>query len=70
MVRKCKAIIRKMAFPLDGELNYNVELWYEFTDSTTGETGFVYAGYGKYFKNIYQAKQYAIENSTEDICIC
>lgn len=67
MSRKCIAVICKLSFPLDGVLNYDVQLWYEFTDSTTGKTGFVYAGYGKYFKDIEQAKQYAIENSTEDI---
>ena len=65
MNRKCKAIIKKMSLPLDVKLNYNVQLWYEFTDSTTGRTGFVYAGQGKYCETIEQAKQYAKENASE-----
>ena len=29
MDRKCKAIIRKLSFPIDGCMNYNVQLWYD-----------------------------------------
>lgn len=61
MERKCKAIIHKMSFPLDGCLNYDVSLWYEWKGI------FVYAGYGKYFKTEEEAICYAIENSTEEI---
>lgn len=46
---------------LDGCLNYDVSLWYEWKDI------FVYAGYGKYFKTEEEAICYAIENSTEEI---
>lgn len=61
MDRKCKAIIRKLSFPLDGCLNYNVQLWYDFEDS------FIYAGNGKYFKTLEESEQYAAEHATAGI---
>ena len=57
MERKCKAIIKKTSFPLDGCLNYDVQLWYKFYNT------FVYAGYGKYFKDKKSAINYATENA-------
>ena len=61
MSRKCKAIIKKLLFPLDGCLNYNVQLWYDFEDS------FVYAGYGKYFESLEDAEKYAKQHATAGI---
>ena len=61
MERKCKAIIHKLSFPLDGCLNYDVSLWYSWHDT------FVYAGYGKYFKTAEEAEQYAEENADAGI---
>jgi len=61
MERKCKAVIRKMSFPLDGKLNYDVQLWYSWHDT------FVYAGYGKYFETKEQAEKYAIEHSDTSV---
>lgn len=58
MDRKCKAIIFKLYFPLDGCLCYNVQLWYSF------ENTFVYAGNGKYFKTLGEAEQYASQHAT------
>lgn len=61
MDRKCKAVICKLFFPLDGCLNYNVQLWYDF------ENTFVYAGNGKYFSTLEQAEQYAAQHATAGI---
>ena len=61
MERKCKAIIHKLSYPMDGCLNYDVSLWYEWRNT------YVYAGYGKYFCAAEDAEQYAKENATEEI---
>jgi len=61
MERKCKAIIHKLSFPLDGCLNYDVSLWYEWKNT------FVYAGYGRYFRTAEEAEQYAAENADAGI---
>ena len=60
-MRNCKAIIHKLYFPVDGNLHYNVQLWRELTD---GKSDYSYAGYGKYFKTIQEAEQYAKDHST------
>lgn len=61
MDRKCKVIIRKLSFPLDGCLNYDVQLWYDFKDT------FVYAGNGKYFKTPEESERFAAEHATAGI---
>ena len=61
MERKCKAIIHKLSFPLDGCLNYDVSLLYKFGNA------YVYAGYGKFFKTAEEAEQYAAENASDGI---
>jgi hypothetical protein len=60
-MRNCKAIINKLAFPIDGCLNYNVQLWYEF------ENTYVYAGYGRYTQTLEQAEEFAKEYATVPI---
>ena len=61
MKKNCKAIIKKLSFPLDNNLFYNVQLWYEWH---AGKSDYVYAGNGKYFSDIETAEQYAKERST------
>ena len=61
MESNCKAVISKTSFPLDGCLNYDVQLWYEWH---AGAGDYVYAGYGKYFRDPASAKEYAAEHST------
>jgi len=61
MERKCKAIIHKLSFPLDGCLHYDVSLWYSWKNT------FVYAGYGKYFKTAAEAEKYAAEHADAGI---
>lgn len=64
MNRKCKAIIKKLSFPLDGCLNYNVQLWYGYNNS------FVYAGNGKFFETLEDAEQYAKQHDKNYVEVC
>jgi hypothetical protein len=61
MERNCKAIIKKLSFPLDGCLNYDVSLWYKWNNT------YVYAGYGRFFQTVEEAEQYAAENANAGI---
>lgn len=60
----CKAVLRKLYFPIDG-YNYNVQLWNECI--IDGKRTFVYAGNGNYFKTLEDAKEYALIFSTVPI---
>ena len=65
MERNCKAIIKKLSFPLDGCLNYDVQLWYECPFIAPGT--YVHAGYGKYCRGLDAARLYAEEHATVPI---
>lgn len=58
----CKAVIHKLYFPLDGCLNYDVQLWYEYRKGC-----YAYAGNGKYFRTAEEAEAYALKKSTVSI---
>lgn len=61
MERRCKAVICKLRFPIDGCLNYNVQLWYDF------EKTFVYAGNGSFFHTLEEAEEYAEKHANAGV---